>query len=110
MDEYIEIPKGVTIDVIEGADAGKKFVVANKTITIGRGDMCEMKLTDEYVSNKHCQIVYREDHFTAIDLQSLNKTKVNDNSFQQRNLNNGDVLTLGKTKIRFNWESQPNPI
>ncbi len=108
MDEYIEIPKGVSIEVIEGIDAGEKYAIENKTMTIGRGDMCEMKLTDEYVSNKHCQIVYREDHFTVIDLQSLNKTKVNDNTFQQRNLNNGDTLTLGKTKIRFNWESQPD--
>jgi pSer/pThr/pTyr-binding forkhead associated (FHA) protein len=110
MDEFIELPKGVSIEVIEGQDTGKKFAIENKTITIGRGDMCEMKLTDEYVSNKHCQIVYRDDHFTAIDLQSLNKTKVNDNSFQQRNLNNGDVLTLGKTKIRFNLEPQENTL
>ncbi len=101
MDEDIEIPKGVMLEVIEGVDTGTKFAIENKTITIGRGSMCDMKLTDEYVSNKHCQIVFREDHFTIIDLQSLNKTKVNGNMFQQRNLENGDILSLGKTRIRF---------
>ena len=104
MEEYIEIPKGVTIEVIEGVDKGIKFAIKNKTITIGRADASDLKLTDEYVSNKHCQIVYREDHFTVIDLQSLNKTKVNDNVFQQRNLEDGDILSLGKSKIRFTWQ------
>lgn len=103
MDEYIEIPKGVTIEVIEGVDKGAKFTIKNKTITIGRAETSDLKLTDEYVSNKHFQIVYREDHFTVIDLQSLNKTKVNDNVFQQRNLEDGDILSLGKSKIRFTW-------
>lgn len=104
MDEYIEIPKGVMIEVIEGVDKGSKFTIKNKTITIGRAEASDLKLTDEYVSNKHCQIVFREDHFTVIDLQSLNKTKINDNIFQQRNLDDGDVITLGKTKIRFTWQ------
>jgi pSer/pThr/pTyr-binding forkhead associated (FHA) protein len=106
MEEYIEIPRGVSLEVIEGVDKGTRFSIENKTITIGRADASDLKLTDEYVSNKHCQIVFRDDHFTVIDLQSLNKTKVNDNSFQQRNLDDGDVLSLGKTKIRFFWKKQ----
>jgi pSer/pThr/pTyr-binding forkhead associated (FHA) protein len=108
MEEYIEVPKRVTLEVIEGVDKGVKFAIENKTITIGRSDASDLKLTDEYISNKHCQIVFREDHFTVIDLQSLNKTKVNDNVFQQRNLDNGDILSLGKTKIKFFWEKQDN--
>lgn len=104
MDEHSEIPEGVILEVTNGIDKGIKFTIDNKTITIGRGESCDLKLTDEYVSNKHCQIVYRDDHFTVIDLQSLNKTKVNGNSFQQRNLDSGDIITLGKTDILFNWE------
>ncbi|MBN2401193.1 MAG: FHA domain-containing protein [Spirochaetes bacterium] len=103
MDEYADIPKGVSLEVIEGADTSATFNIANKTITIGRADASDLKLSDEYVSNKHCQIVFRDDHFTVIDLQSLNKTKVNDNVFQQRNLDDGDILSLGKTKIKFRW-------
>ena len=106
--EIYDIPKGVSLEVTEGVDSGKKFKVENKTITIGRNEVCDFQLTDEYVSNKHCQIVFREDHFTVIDLESLNKTKVNGNSFQQRNIDNDDVLSLGKTKIRFIWEKTEN--
>jgi pSer/pThr/pTyr-binding forkhead associated (FHA) protein len=106
MDEVFEIPKGVFLEVIDGIDKGAKFDINYKTMTIGRADASDLKLKDEYVSNKHCQIVFRDDHFTAIDLQSLNKTKVNGNAFQQRNLDDGDVLSLGKTKIKFNWKKQ----
>lgn len=49
MDEYNEIPKGVTIEVIEGVDKGSKFTIKNKTITIGRAEASDLKLTDEYV-------------------------------------------------------------
>ena len=103
MDDYIEIPRGVSLEVIEGVNNGLTFDIENKTITIGRADASDLKLTDEYVSNKHCQIVFRDDHFTVIDLQSLNKTKINGNTFQQRNLEDGDIISLGKTKIKFNW-------
>ncbi len=106
MDEHLEIPGGVFLEVIDGVDKGTRFDIGNKTITIGRAEASDLKLADEYVSNKHCQIVFRDDHFTVIDLQSLNKTKVNGNVFQQRNLDNGDILSLGKTKIKFNWEKQ----
>jgi pSer/pThr/pTyr-binding forkhead associated (FHA) protein len=73
MEEYSDFPKGVNLEVVEGNDAGIIFPIENKTITIGRAESCDMQIKDEYVSNKHCQIVYREDHFTVIDLQSLNK-------------------------------------
>ncbi|MBN2041208.1 MAG: FHA domain-containing protein [Spirochaetes bacterium] len=105
MEENIIIPKDVYLEVISGIDKGTKFTIENKTITIGRNEACDMKLTDEYVSNKHCQVVFRDDHFTIIDLQSLNKTKVNGNKFQQRNLDTGDIITLGQTEIQFNWDN-----
>ena len=103
MDEII-IPDNVTLEVVEGIDEGKIFAINNKTITLGRADVCDFQLTDDYVSNKHCQVVFRNDHFTAIDLGSMNKTMVNDKIYIQKNLLHHDVITLGKSKIRFNWE------
>jgi len=104
--EKIQIPENVSIKVIDGVDTGNDFAITNKTMTIGRQDVCNIQLMDRYVSNKHCQIVFRKDHFTAIDLGSLNKTKVNDRVYVQKNLKNNDILTLGKTKLKFCWEEQ----
>ena len=98
--EFI-IPENVRLEIIEGPDQGKEFFISNKTVTIGRDSTCNFVLTDEYLSNKHCQIVFRGDHFTIIDLQSTNKTIVNDKDFLQKNLKNNDIITLGTTKICF---------
>ncbi len=75
-----------------------------KTVTVGRGPTCDIRLDDAYVSAKHCQVVFRRDHFTAIDLGSLNGTRVNDQAYIQKNLRDGDILRLGKTELRFLWK------
>ena len=106
MSSKVQIPSNVTLEVIEGVDKGSMFTISNKTITIGRESVCNIILADKYVSKKHCQIVFRRDHFTAIDLGSLNKTKVNNNIYVQKNLKDDDIITLGKTKLQFHWEEQ----
>lgn len=104
--QEIIVPPKVRLVVESGENEGESFDLTNKTMTIGRADVCDIRLSDGYVSNKHCQIVFRKDHFTAIDLNSLNKTKVNDQVYIQKNLKHGDVLSLGKTRLRFVWEDQ----
>lgn len=105
-DGKIEIPSNVTLKIIDGQEAGTDFTITKKSIIIGREDISDLKLTDQHTSNRHCQIVFRSGHFTAIDLGSLNKTKVNDKIYVQKNLRDKDIITLGKTKIQFNWEGQ----
>ena len=100
------VPQNARLIVESGDDEGKSFELTNKTMTLGRAEVCDIRLSDRYVSNKHCQVVFRKDHFTVIDLNSLNKTKVHDQVYIQKNLRNGDFITLGKTKIRFVWEDQ----
>lgn len=95
------IPENVKLEVTKGIDEGMIFNITNKTITIGRDDVCDMVLTDEHVSLKHCQVVFRNDHFTVIDLGSLNKTLVNGNIYVQKNLSNGDEISLGKTNLLY---------
>jgi pSer/pThr/pTyr-binding forkhead associated (FHA) protein len=104
-EEDIILPRNVTLTITKGADAGKVIPVKTKTITIGRGEGCDIKLADSYVSAKHCQVVfrYRTGHFTIIDLGSLNKVKVNGALYVQRNLKSNDVIQLGQTEIKFVW-------
>jgi len=104
MSNQVEVPPDVSLKVIEGVDKDLEYTIGNKTITIGRDAACDMTLKDEHSSNKHCQVVFRSGHFTVIDLGSLNSTKVNDRIYVQKNLNNGDVITVGKNRILFTWE------
>ena len=104
MSDQVTVPPDVTLRVIEGVDKDTEFTIENKTITIGRDAVCDMVLTDEHASKKHCQVVFRSGHFTVIDLGSLNSTKVNDRVYVQKNLSNGDIITVGKNRILFTWE------
>jgi pSer/pThr/pTyr-binding forkhead associated (FHA) protein len=97
-------PPDVFLEVLNGDKEGLLFPIRDKTVTIGRAPGCDLVLPDPYVSKKHCQIVFRGDHFTVIDLGSLNKTRVKDNPYIQKNLKHGYVLSLGKTRLRFVWE------
>ena len=103
MSDPIIVPKNVFLEIIKGDDAGKSFSVCEKTMTIGRSAVCDIQLNDQYISNKHCQIVFRNDHFTVIDLGSLNKTRVNDKKYVQKNLFNEDIIRIGKTELQFQW-------
>ena len=97
------IPTEVYLEILNGDRQGELFPVTNKTVTIGRDPQCDLHLPDTYVSRKHCQIVFRGDHFTVVDLGSLNKTRVKDKEYIQKNLKHGYVLTLGRTQLRFIW-------
>ena len=105
MSEEMQVPTDAVIEVTEGPDSGQVFNLSNKTITIGRAPNCDYQLNDPYVSKKHFQVVFRRDHFTAIDLNSLNKTYVNEKVYLQKNLRNGDLIKIGQTVMRFMWES-----
>jgi pSer/pThr/pTyr-binding forkhead associated (FHA) protein len=100
----LPFPPGVYVEVLSGEREGLLFPVTAKTVTIGRDPHCDLHLPDPYVSRKHCQIVFRGDHFTVVDLGSLNKTRVKDSEYLQKNLKHGYELSLGKTRLRFLWE------
>ncbi len=100
------IPDSVVLKVIDGAEAGTELKITNKTITIGRDETCELILSDPHVSLKQCQVVFRGGHFTVIDLGSLNKTRVNNQIFTQKNLTNDDIIAVGKTKLLFSWDQE----
>jgi pSer/pThr/pTyr-binding forkhead associated (FHA) protein len=103
MPDELQIPQNVALEVFVGSELGKNYPIAIKTVTIGRAQGCDIRLADNYVSNKHCQVVFRGGHFTVIDLGSLNKTKVNGTKYVQKNLLDGDILRVGKTELKFKW-------
>ena len=104
MSDEMQVPTDALLEVTEGPDAGELFNLSNKTIAIGRAPICDFQLNDPYVSKKHLQVVFRRDHFTAIDLNSLNKTYVNEKVYLQKNLRNGDLIKIGQTVMKFMWE------
>ncbi len=103
MEPEVDLPSDAYLEVTKKEGEAFRFPITKKTVTIGRDPACDLHLDDPYVSRKHCQIVFRGEHFTVIDLQSLNKTVVKGKQYIQKNLMPGNVIDLGSTKLRFEW-------
>ena len=101
--EQNNLPPDVYLEILNGDREGDIFPISRKTVTIGRDPQCDLHLADPYVSRKHCQIVFRGDHFTMMDLGSLNKTRVKEKEYIQKNLKDGYLIIAGKTELRFRW-------
>ena len=104
MSDEMQVPTNALLEITEGPDAGGLLNLSTKTITIGRAPVCDFQLADPYISKKHCQVVFRRDHFTVLDLNSLNKTYVNEKVYLQKNLRNGDLIKIGQTVMKFLWQ------
>lgn len=58
-------------------------------------------LTDPSVSSPHCMILYRKGTIKIKDELSTNGTFLNDNSIDEDELKDGDIIKVGKTELKF---------
>jgi len=80
---------------------GRRLGVTAEPITVGRMPDCSVPLADPNVSRHHAEIRREGDRVVLFDLGSTNGTKVNGAPVQSRELNDGDVITIGRTSLRF---------
>jgi hypothetical protein len=80
---------------------GERFTLAEHPISIGRRPECNIVLADPNVSRTHAEIRAQGDGFLLTDLGSTNGTKINGVRVEQRLLADGDELTFGNTRLRF---------
>ncbi|MGQ0507247.1 MAG: FHA domain-containing protein, partial [Myxococcaceae bacterium] len=91
----------IKLDIIEGPDAGRSRRFSGVRMVVGRITDCELKLSDQSVSRKHLELVKGAQGVLLRDLGSGNGTKVNGEKVAEKQLQDGDEIVLGKTKIRF---------
>jgi pSer/pThr/pTyr-binding forkhead associated (FHA) protein len=68
---------------------------------VGRRPESNIVLADPNVSRDHAEIRPQGDGFMLIDLGSTNGSKVNGVRVAQRLLQDGDEISFGNTKMRF---------
>jgi predicted component of type VI protein secretion system len=88
--------------VRSGKYDGKKFVLPGAEVLIGRDDGCQIRITSQDVSRKHCLIRLTETGWTMRDLGSQNGTYLNDVlSGSESPLRPGDRLRVGPMVLEF---------
>ncbi|WP_371375985.1 FHA domain-containing protein [Thalassotalea aquiviva] len=93
--------------IIEEINRGKKLIGRHKfsgqQIQVGRGYDNDIILTDPHVCAQHLKLKFFDDCWHVIDLNSLNGSlfKGNKNLSDWQKIESGDIITLGKTQLRF---------
>jgi hypothetical protein len=82
---------------------GRRVVLDQDNVTLGRLPECEIALADAGVSRRHAEVRRGGDNTWLVsDLGSTNGTKVNGLRISApRQLQDGDEITVGSTSVRF---------
>jgi len=88
--------------VLSGAEIGRRCPLSRGLNAIGRGEDCEITISDESVSRKHMQIEWEDENVWVSDLSSTNGTVINGKEVSRRSIREGDVLRVGDISLRFN--------
>lgn len=75
--------------------------ITEKITTIGRTPANTVHLTDSAASRKHCLIKLSGDTYLLTDLQSGNGTTVNGRRIKDHTLQDGDLIKIGTTVMKF---------
>ena len=96
----------VTLEVVDGSNRGQLYEDLIPPVTIGREEGNTIQLNDERISRFHVKIQDDDDRMVLTDLDSTNGTKVNGEEMQIRILRYGDMITVGRSVLRFGSREQ----
>lgn len=86
--------------ILNTSAKGKEFDVPDVTI-IGRLRTNPVAIEDSMASREHTKISKESDGYHVEDLKSRNGTLLNGNKIERNKLVPGDVVTVGRTEMRF---------
>ena len=85
-----------------GSAMGTRYALREKPLVVGRGDDCDVRITDNSVSRRHARIDHTADGYHVSDLGSTNGTFVNDRQLDgPYALHDGDYLRVGNCIYRY---------
>jgi diguanylate cyclase (GGDEF)-like protein len=90
--------------VIYSSDArqfGKRHILGDEPILLGRGSENTIVLENDSVSRRHARIEKRGRAYWLVDLDSTNGSYVNDELCQEMQLRRGDQLKIGDTILKY---------
>jgi hypothetical protein len=90
-----------TLTLFEGGRAVRSFPVTAPSVMLGRLPESDVVVDDPGASRQHARISNVNGEFVLHDLGSTNGTLVNDETVQERVLDDGDRIMIGETILEF---------
>jgi len=87
--------------VVSGDVEGKRYALEQEVTSIGRLPSSEVLLSDPGASRRHAEVRLHDGRYVIADLGSTNGTMVNEASVAERELRDGDRITIGRTVLEF---------
>lgn len=93
----------IKLDVIKGRDPGAVHEIGlHERAAIGRSNGCELALSGDDISGRHCELTLEEGRVFLRDSGSTNGTMLNGVKIAGRErVETGDVIRLGHTELRI---------
>ena len=80
------------------------FEIVSAETLIGRAPTCGLQLADESISREHSVVLADGGTYLLEDLQSTNGIKVNGKRVRSTELDHGDEIEIGQTRLIFRRE------
>lgn len=88
--------------VMSTLEKGRSFSLSSTATYIGRGEVNDIVLKDEQVSQRHARFVLDAEHFWVEDVASTNGTFLNGTQVDGREmLKDEDLIKIGTTILKF---------
>jgi diguanylate cyclase (GGDEF)-like protein len=84
-----------------GPGLGSLVTIGDQPLVIGRGDNCDVRLSELSVSRRHAGVQAEPDGIYVLDLHSTNGTYLNGKAVDRAPLHDGDHLQIGAQIFRF---------
>ena len=84
-----------------GKHADQTFKLKPSRTVIGTASDCDIKVEDQFMSSKHCEVRFENGSFKLFDLGSTNGIVVNDKKVREHELVDNDLFRLGRTEFKF---------
>lgn len=92
-----------TLTVMTGDQAGTRFELASRPLSVGRDPSRDIQIVDPKVSRKHAVVVPEAGDYLVRPAKSLNGLFVNGVAVEvEMKLADGDRISLGETELIYN--------
>jgi len=94
-----------SLTYLGGGQVGRRIMLADDRVTLGRSPKATIMLRDTHVSRLHIAIAFDPDRkgYRIQDLGSSNGTLLNGTRISEAILKNSDKILIGETMLRFGW-------
>lgn len=78
-----------------------KYPLFKEVMTIGRADIADIQINNDFVSRLHARVVTTPDSVIIEDIESKNGIRINSKLTDRQPLQHGDVVDLGRLRFRY---------